>query len=88
MKKEYDLGRMKVKKRGAVVPKAAKVMKTVRLDADVLRWLVVEAGERGIGYQTLLNQTLREAMTAGVGARKSLRDEIRKIVREEVKRAS
>jgi uncharacterized protein (DUF4415 family) len=88
MKKEYDLRKMKVKKRGAVVSKSAKVMKTVRLDADVLSWLVAEAGERGIGYQTLLNSTLRDAMKGGKSAPKLLRDEIRQIVREEVKRAS
>lgn len=88
MKKEYDLRKMKVKKRGAVVPKSAKVMKTVRLDADVLEWLVTEASERGTGYQTLLNSTLRDAMKGETGRPKNLRDEIRQIVREEVKRAS
>lgn len=88
MKKEYDLRKMKVKKRGAVVPKSAKVMKTVRLDADVLQWLVAEAGERGIGYQTLLNSTLRDVMKGDARRPKDLRDEIRQIVREEVKRAS
>jgi len=88
MKKEYDLRKMKVKRRGAVVPKTAKVMKTVRLDADVLNWLIAEADGRGIGYQTLLNLTLRDAMKGGKGTSKGLREEIRQIVREEVKRAS
>jgi uncharacterized protein (DUF4415 family) len=88
MKKEYDLDRMKPKKRGAVVPKSAKIMKTVRLDADVVHWLVAEADVRGIGYQTLLNQTLREAML-GAGTRDTaLCDEIREIIREELRRAS
>ena len=88
MKKEYDLRKMKVKKRGALVPRSAKVMKTVRLDADVLEWLISEAADRGIGYQTLLNQTLRAAMKDGNDTTKSLRDKIRQIVREEVRRAS
>ena len=88
MKKEYDLTKLKVKKRGAVVPKTAKVMKTVRLDADVLQWLVQQSGERGIGYQTLLNQKLREAMEGTASGDKRLRDDIRRIVREEVRRAS
>jgi hypothetical protein len=84
MKKEYDLRKMKVKRRGSLVAKTAKVLKTVRLDAEVLRWLCQEADERGIGYQTLLNMFLRERMKAKRGR---LRSEIRAIVREELRRA-
>jgi uncharacterized protein (DUF4415 family) len=84
MKKEYDLKRMKVKRRGAVLSKKAKVLKTIRLDAEVLTWLNAEAEKRGIGYQTLLNMLLRERMTSSPRA---LRDEIRDIVREEIQRA-
>ena len=36
---------------------------TVRLDADVVAWLRQE----GKGYQTRLNQVLREAMLADIG---------------------
>ena len=88
MKKEYDLKKLRVKRRGAVVPSTAKVMKTVRLDADVLAWLVSEAGERGVGYQTLLSMVLREAMQRGRAGKQELRDEIRQIVREGLKRGS
>lgn len=84
MKKEYDLGSLKRKRRGAALPKTAKVLKTIRLDADVLVWLAAEAEKRGIGYQTLLNMLLREQMSRGPRA---LRDEIRRIVREELRRA-
>ncbi|MCC6806715.1 MAG: BrnA antitoxin family protein [Deltaproteobacteria bacterium] len=84
MKKEYDLKRMKVKRRGAVLSKKAKVLKTIRLDAEVLTWLNAEAEKRGIGYQTLLNMLLRERMSSSPRA---LRDEIRDIVREEMQRA-
>ena len=35
---------------------------TVRLDADVVAWL----RQQGKGYQTRLNQVLREAMLAGI----------------------
>jgi uncharacterized protein (DUF4415 family) len=83
MKKEYDLKRMKVKRRGAVLSKKAKVLKTIRLDAEVLTWLNAEAEKRGIGYQTLLNMLLRERMSSSTRA---LRDEIRDIVREEIQR--
>jgi uncharacterized protein (DUF4415 family) len=88
MKKEYDLRKLKVKRRGPVVPPTAKVMKTVRLDAEVLSWLVAEAPKRGVGYQTLLNMLLREAMRRHAASRNELRDHIRRIVREEIKRAS
>lgn len=84
MKKEYDLKRMKVKRRGAVLSKKAKVLKTIRLDAEVLTWLNAEAEKRGIGYQTLLNMLLRERMAS---TPRALRDEIRDIVREEIQRA-
>jgi uncharacterized protein (DUF4415 family) len=35
---------------------------TVRLDADVVAWL----RQQGKGYQTRLNQMLREAMLEGI----------------------
>ncbi len=84
MKKEYDLKKLKVKRRGAVLPRSAKVLKTIRLDADVLAWLAAEADERGIGYQTLLNMLLRERMSRGP---RDLRDVLARIVREELRRA-
>lgn len=83
MKMDYDLKRMKVKRRGAVLSKKAKVLKTIRLDADVLTWLNTEAEKRGIGYQTLLNMLLRERMSSSP---RDLREEIRDIVREEIRR--
>ncbi len=84
MKKEYDLKKLRVKHRGALIKKDSKVLKTIRIDADVLSWLAGEAERRGIGYQTLLNMLLRERM--GEQAQ-PLREEIRKIVREEIRRA-
>jgi uncharacterized protein (DUF4415 family) len=88
MKKEYDLRQLKVKRRGPRIPANAKIMKTIRLDADVLAWLMSEASGRGIGYQTLLNMLLREAMAGGGRPREDLRSEIRRIVRDEIRRAS
>jgi uncharacterized protein (DUF4415 family) len=88
MKKEYDLRKLRVKRRGARIPANAKVMKTIRLDADVLAWLMSEAAERGIGYQTLLSMLLREAMVRGGEPKEDLRSEIRRIVRDEIRRAS
>lgn len=80
MKKEYDLKKMKVKSRGAVVknPRDAKVKisKTVRLDGDLVSWLVSESERTGIPYQTLMNAKLREAMT--------LPDRVKSLVEETI----
>jgi uncharacterized protein (DUF4415 family) len=88
MKKEYDLRKLRVKRRGARIPATAKVMKTIRLDADVLAWLMERAEKQGVGYQTLLNMLLREQMTKSGKPPGDLRREIRKIVRDEIQRAS
>ena len=88
MKKEYDFSKMRGRRRGRVVPPTAKVQKTVRLDLDVLRWLMREGKERGIPYQTLLNLVLKEHMRKSALKRDDFRDEIRKIVREELRKAS
>lgn len=85
MKKEYDLSRMKVKKRGAITGNNTKVQKTVRLDLDVLAWLLKESEQRGIPYQTLINSTLKEAMNT---TESKLKELVRKVVREEMKNAS
>jgi uncharacterized protein (DUF4415 family) len=39
-----------------------KVSKTVRLDGDLVQWLVAESERTGIPYQTLMNAKLRESM--------------------------
>ena len=73
-------------KRGAVVePDPNKVRITIRLDADVIehfKMLVHEAG--GGNYQTLINQALREHIQAHD---KSLEDTLRRVIREEIKKA-
>ncbi len=58
MKNEYNFS--KAKKAKAV--KEVKVIKTFRLDADVLEWLEVEGEKQGMGYQTFLNWFLRKSM--------------------------
>ena len=84
MKKEYDLKRLKKVKTGAVVSASAKVAKTIRLDMDVVSWLVTEADKRGVKYQTLINSLLREAMqTDGVVLTV---EQVREIVREELEK--
>lgn len=88
LKKEYDLKKLKPLKRGAVVSaKGTKVSKTIRLDIEIVAWLVAEAEKRGTMYQSLINSLLKEAMLAGGSVLTENR--VRKIVREELrKRAS
>ena len=62
MKKQYDLKKLRVTRRGAVAKPTSKVQKTIRLDLDVLTWLFKEGDRRGLPYQTLINSTLKEAM--------------------------
>jgi uncharacterized protein (DUF4415 family) len=58
MKDEYDFSKAK---RGKVL-KEIKVVKTLRLDLDVLQWLEDEGKKQGMGYQTFLNWFLRKSM--------------------------
>jgi uncharacterized protein (DUF4415 family) len=73
-------------KRGAVVkPAPSKMRITIRLDADIIehfKQLVHEA--EGGNYQTLINNALREHMRRHDS---SLEDTLRKVIREELKKA-
>lgn len=86
MKKEYNLKKMKIYKRGPLIdPKATKVQKTVRLDYEVVRWLLLEGDKRGLGYQTLLNMILRERMSAETSF--ITEEKVRAIIRDEIKKS-
>lgn len=73
-------------KRGAVIPPDPnKTRITIRLDSDIIdhfKGIVNEAG--GGNYQTLINNVLRDHIDARDEA---LEKKLRKIVREELKRA-
>lgn len=58
MKDEYNFSKAKKGK----AAKEVKIIKTFRLDPDVLEWLEVEGEKQGMGYQTFLNWFLRKAM--------------------------
>lgn len=90
MKKQYDLRKLRMKSRGAVAAPTTKVQKTIRIDLDVLGWLVKEADRRGLPYQTLLNSTLKEAMMRSQAAEAdpALVRLVRSVVRAELKKAS
>ena len=84
MRKEYDFSNAK---RGSVVavPKG-KTRITIRIDDDVLSWFRDQVEQAGGGsYQSLINSALREFTS---GAQESLEDTLRRVLREELKRAS
>jgi len=58
MKNQYDFSKARKGKRA----KDLKVIKTFRLDPDILEWLEVEGERQGMGYQTFLNWFLRKSM--------------------------
>jgi len=83
MKKEYDFTKAK---RGAVVAEApGKTRVTIRLDSSVLDWFRdrVEAAGGG-NYQTFINDALREHIKR---EREPLESTIRRVIREELRRA-
>ncbi len=84
MKREYDF---RGGKRGAVVavPKG-KTRITIRLDDDIVAWfrnMVERAG--GGNYQTLINEALRQHMQS---SDTSFEKTLRRVIREELRRAS
>jgi uncharacterized protein (DUF4415 family) len=84
MKDEYDFSNAR---RGPVVaPASGKTRITIRVDDDVLAWFkkqVIEAG--GGNYQSLINAALRDYIS---GSREPLEETLRRVVREELQRAS
>jgi uncharacterized protein (DUF4415 family) len=83
MKKEYDFSQAK---RGAVVEQKGKTRITIYIDNDILDEFRARAEAEGYGYQTMINEALRQFLAKS----KSLLDEetLRRVVREELARAS
>jgi uncharacterized protein (DUF4415 family) len=84
MQKEYDFANAK---RGPVVaPTPGKTRITIRIDDDILEWFRQQVNATGGGnYQTLMNEALRNAMQE---RKRPIETVLRKVVREELKRAS
>lgn len=83
MEKEYDFSEGEIGK----FYRPNKIQKTIRFDQDVIEYFQAEANKLSLGYQTLINQTLREAMghkqeLVSIG---DLRKELRAILRQELK---
>jgi uncharacterized protein (DUF4415 family) len=72
MKDEYDFSKAR---RARKTAKNLKVIKTVRLDLEVLVWLEREGEKQGMGYQTYLNWFLLQA----VHRRQSLEERVSKL---------
>ena len=83
MKQEYDFSKGK---RGPVVAApAGKTRVTIRLDEDVLSWFRDEVDKAGGGnYQSLINLALRDFVSR---SREPLENTLRRVIREELKRA-
>ncbi len=73
-------------KRGAVIPSdPTKTRITIRLDADIIEHFKVQVHSAGGGnYQTLINDALRQGIEADTD---QLEKSLRKIIREELKKA-
>jgi uncharacterized protein (DUF4415 family) len=88
MKPQYDFSKGK---RGKIVPAQpevhGKTRITIRLDEDIVDVFLKEAEASGgsIGYQTLINNALRQHIE---GKAAKLEDTLRRIVREEIRSAS
>ena len=84
MKKEYDFSKAR---RGAVARnEQGKTRITIRLDTEVLDWFREEVDKAGGGnYQTMINTALREYVQ---NQTEPIEKVLRRVVREELKRAS
>lgn len=81
MRKEYDFSKGK---RGPVAKNTGKTRITIYLDDDIIEAFREKGDKLGRGYQTLINNALREALLkddVAVDART-----LRRILREELKK--
>ena len=83
MKKEYNFENAK---RGQVAPTKGKTRITMYLDNDLLDDFRVRADKAGYGYQTMINEALREYLAK---SGKPLDETaIRQVIREELDRVA
>jgi len=76
---EYDFSKGK---RGPVIPQKGKTRITIFIDSDILEWFRDEAEREGRGYQTAINQALRNYIKQD---RRPLQDIVREVVRKELR---
>lgn len=78
MQEEYNFSKGK---RGAVIPNKGKTRITIFIDTDILEWFRDQAEREGQGYQTGINQALRNYIKQD---RRPLQDIVREVVRKEL----
>ena len=79
MLEEYDFSRGK---RGPVITPRGKTRITIYVDTDILDWFRDEAEREGRGYQTEINQALRNYVKQD---KRPIQDIVREAVRKEIK---
>jgi uncharacterized protein (DUF4415 family) len=79
MKPEYDFSKGK---RGAVVKQKGKTRITIYIDDDVLEEFRNRADASGRGYQTIMNQVLREYLDKS--NQHITENTLRRVIREEL----
>jgi uncharacterized protein (DUF4415 family) len=84
MKREYDFSKAK---RGPAIPvPKGKTRITIRLDENVVTWFRDQVDKAAGGnYQSLINDALRQYIAR---TREPLEETLRRVVREEIRRAS
>jgi uncharacterized protein (DUF4415 family) len=76
---EYDFSKGK---RGAVIPNKGKTRITIFIDTDILEWFRDQAEREGQGYQTAINQALRNYIKQD---RRPIQDIVREVVKKEIR---
>jgi len=79
MLEEYDFSKGK---RGPVITPSGKTRITIYIDTDILNWFRDEAEREGRGYQTEINQALRNYVKQD---KRPIQDIVREAVRKEIK---
>jgi uncharacterized protein (DUF4415 family) len=79
MLEEYDFSKGK---RGPVIPQKGKTRITIFIDTDILEWFRDEAEREGRGYQTEINQALRNYIKQD---KRPIQEIVREVVRRELK---
>jgi len=84
MKREYDFRNAR---RGPVIAVSkGKTRITIRLDDEILAWFRDQVERAGSGnYQSLINEALRQHVRQ---AQEPLEKTLRRVIREEIRRAS
>jgi uncharacterized protein (DUF4415 family) len=80
MKAEYDFSQAK---RGAVIPQTGKTRITIYIDDDVLENFRERSDSAGKGYQTMMNEALRQYLEKVTQPLDE--DTLRRVIQEELR---